>query len=341
MTTTCRADSVSYKQQQPQQQQVGAWHGEGPEEKDSLSQITDVLQWIRSYPVVATVLWVCGKVVAGADHDARSFDRSDDRPSEISLNASGSVGSTTSSSSNRGGSPPVRKNSRKGLTRRLSWNDEHGGTLAEYFEAAMPAAAASAAATAAASSDDSDGDSDALVHVVKGDDIWSEALPQESSGAHARRRCGSGGGGARRDGSSGSGGGARRGGGGSGGLGTRAAANAALQRGSSTFSSAVAEVEPLDGALLARARDAPRGSLTPSVGSWSPQWGWYVTMTPPQESFPRSAAAAAAAAAATAPPPRRALADLSAYRPPCRDRVATAAPVAEAEDGAESDCSCD
>lgn len=98
-----------------------------------VAQVTEVLRWVQSHPILATVIWVFGKVVSGTHvgHFA----------STQRLLTTG--GSTTSSSSSccsggvlkdgrRGGSSGALK--QRVSSRRLSWNDEHGGSLAQYYE---------------------------------------------------------------------------------------------------------------------------------------------------------------------------------------------------------------
>jgi hypothetical protein len=81
-----------------------------------LQQCHDLLKWVNSHPILATVIWVFGRVVSG----------NQDLNSSLTKGAPGST--STGSHSSSGGSL------RKASSRRLSWNDEHGGCLAEYFD---------------------------------------------------------------------------------------------------------------------------------------------------------------------------------------------------------------
>jgi hypothetical protein len=74
--------------------------------------------------VLAAVIWVFGKVVPH-DLGAASAARSESEPCISNGSAAADDAQTGSGE-------------KKTSSRRLSWNDERGGTLAEYFEVCKP-----------------------------------------------------------------------------------------------------------------------------------------------------------------------------------------------------------
>eukprot|EP00612_Vaucheria_litorea_P001389 CAMPEP_0171453132 /NCGR_PEP_ID=MMETSP0945-20130129/963_1 /TAXON_ID=109269 /ORGANISM="Vaucheria litorea, Strain CCMP2940" /LENGTH=181 /DNA_ID=CAMNT_0011977939 /DNA_START=138 /DNA_END=683 /DNA_ORIENTATION=- len=74
-------------------------------DKSRVAQVGEIFQWIQSHPVLATVIWVFGKVYEGT----RPLIEDEKK------------------------SPPSPFQSTHGSSKRLSWNDEHGGNLAHYY----------------------------------------------------------------------------------------------------------------------------------------------------------------------------------------------------------------
>jgi hypothetical protein len=90
------------------------------ERKGGVAQVAESLRWVQKHPVLAAVIWVFGKVVPH-DLGAASAARSESEPCINSGSAAADDAQTGSGE-------------KKTSSRRLSWNDERGGTLAEYFE---------------------------------------------------------------------------------------------------------------------------------------------------------------------------------------------------------------
>jgi hypothetical protein len=89
------------------------------ERKGGVAQVAESLRWVQKHPVLAAVIWVFGKVVP---HDiGAAAARSESEPCISSGSAAADEAQTGSGE-------------KKTSSRRLSWNDERGGTLAEYFE---------------------------------------------------------------------------------------------------------------------------------------------------------------------------------------------------------------
>lgn len=79
------------------------------DDKNTLEQIQQTIRWLQTHPVLGAVIWIFGKVTGLESHSCLTYESDVD------------AGSTKSTSS-----------------KRLSWNDERGGTLAEYFEDPRP-----------------------------------------------------------------------------------------------------------------------------------------------------------------------------------------------------------
>jgi hypothetical protein len=90
------------------------------ERKGGVAQVAESLRWVQKHPVLAAVIWVFGKVVPH-DLGAASTARSESEPCISSGSAAADDAQTSSGE-------------KKTSSRRLSWNDERDGTLAEYFE---------------------------------------------------------------------------------------------------------------------------------------------------------------------------------------------------------------
>lgn len=183
-------------------------------------QVTDSLRWVQKHPVLAAVIWVFGKVVNGnGDPPVKS-------QSEPCLSSSACLQLQVSD----GDESSPKKNA---SSKRLSWNDEWGGTLAEYYEDPRPRF------------DLKNSDGELLLRCHRAEEETEE--PDEDDEAR----------------------------------------DVIHDREGIHLHHCTTYYNEINGALESSGSKGilPTSTLPPT-GTYSPQWGWFINMTPPQEFYP-------------------------------------------------------